>query len=321
MIKSGFLKNRIFFPILIPMEHNHNHRIHKHNVEGKNLVISIFLNVLITLAQVIGGILSGSLALISDALHNFSDVLSLVFSYVAHKLSRRKASINQTFGLKRSELIAAFVNAFTLVLVALYLIYEAVMRFFEPKEIASDTVIWLALLGIVVNGLSVLLLKKDADHNLNMKSAYLHLLTDMMASVAVLVGGLLMKYFQIYWIDSVMTLIIAIYLIVVGIDLLIKSTKMLMLFTPEHIDIKEIVREVHKIPGVNKLHHIHVWHLNEEELHLEAHLDCSDDIRMSEFNNLLHLLEEVLYEKFGINHVNIQPEFHKEDPKDFIVQD
>ena len=303
------------------MEHNHNHRIHKHNVEGKNLIISIFLNALITLAQVVGGILSGSLALISDALHNFSDVLSLVFSYVAHKLSRRKASINQTFGLKRAELIAAFVNAFTLVLVALYLVFEAVMRFFEPKEIASDTVIWLALLGIVANGMSVLLLKKDADHNLNMKSAYLHLLTDMMASVAVLVGGLLMKYYQIYWIDSVMTLIIAVYLIVVGTDLLIKSTKMLMLFTPEHINIKEIVREVHKIPGIRKLHHIHVWHLNEEELHLEAHLDCSDDIRMSEFNNLLHLLEEVLYEKFGINHVNIQPEFHKEDPKDFIVQD
>jgi cobalt-zinc-cadmium efflux system protein len=81
------------------------------------------------------------------------------------------------------------------------------------------------------------------------------------------------------------------------------------------------VREVHKIPGINKLHHIHVWRLNEEELHLEAHLDCSEDIRMSEFNNLLHLLEEVLYEKFGINHVNIQPEFRKEDPKDFIVQD
>ncbi|MEW5676516.1 cation diffusion facilitator family transporter [Flavobacterium enshiense] len=303
------------------MEHNHNHRIHNHNVEGKNLVYSILLNVLITLAQVVGGVLSGSLALISDALHNFSDVLSLLFSYVAHKLSRRKASINQTFGLKRAELIAAFVNSFTLVLVALYLVYEAIIRFFEPKEIASDTVIWLALLGIVANGISVLLLKKDADHNLNMKSAYLHLLTDMMASVAVLVGGLLMKYFQIYWIDSVMTLLIAIYLIVVGADLLKKSTQMLMLFTPEHIDIKEIVREAHKIPGINKLYHIHVWHLNEEELHLEAHLDCSEDIRMREFNDLLHELEEMLFEKFGINHVNIQPEFRKEDPKDFIVQD
>ena len=154
-----------------------------------------------------------------------------------------------------------------------------------------------------------------------MKSAYLHLLTDMLASVAVLIGGVLMYYFQIYWIDSVLTLIIAIYLIIVGADLLIKATKMLMLFTPEHIDIKAIVREVHKVSGAGKLHHIHVWHLNEEELHLEAHLDCAADIKMSEFNDLLHEIEEVLYEKFNINHVNIQPEFQKVDPKDFIVQD
>lgn len=304
------------------MSHNHNHvHIHKHNVEGKNLVFSIFLNMLITIAQVVGGLLSGSLALISDALHNFSDVLSLVFSYVAHKLSRRKASINNTFGYKRAELIAAFVNAFTLLLVAIYLGYEAIHRFFHPEPIQSGMVIWLALLGIIVNGLSVLLLKKDADHNLNMKSAYLHLLTDMMASVAVLTGGLLMKFFGWFWVDGVMTLIISIYLIYVGYDLLISSTKMLMLFTPDEIDIKEIVREVHKIPGVGKLHHIHVWHLNEEELHLEAHLDCADNILMSEFNDLLHQLEIVLFEKFGINHINIQPEFKKEDPKDFIVQD
>lgn len=304
------------------MSHNHNHiHIHKHEVEGKNLIFSIFLNMLITIAQVVGGLLSGSLALISDALHNFSDVLSLVFSYVAHKLSRRKASINNTFGYKRAELIAAFVNAFTLLLVAIYLGYEAIHRFFHPEPIKSGMVIWLALLGIVANGLSVLLLKKDADHNLNMKSAYLHLLTDMMASVAVLTGGLLMKFFGWFWVDSVMTLLISIYLIYVGYDLLIRSTKMLMLFTPEEIDIKEIVREVHKIPGVGKLHHIHVWHLNEEELHLEAHLDCADNILMSEFNDLLHQLEIVLFEKFGINHINIQPEFKKEDPKDFIVQD
>jgi len=154
-----------------------------------------------------------------------------------------------------------------------------------------------------------------------MKSAYLHLLTDMMASVAVLVGGLLMKFYGWFWVDGVMTLLISIYLIYVGFDLLKSSTKMFMLFTPEHIDIKEIVREVHKIPGVGKLHHIHVWHLNEEELHLEAHLDCAENILMSEFNDLLHELEIVLFNKFGINHINIQPEFKKEDPKDFIVQD
>ncbi len=302
------------------MSLDHIH-IHKHEVKGKNLVYSILLNILITIAQIVGGIISGSLALISDALHNFSDVLTLVFSYIAHKLSRRKASIDQTFGFKRAELIAAFVNAATLIIVALILIYGAIERFFNPHEIKSGLVIWLAILGIAVNGFSAILLKKDADHNLNMKSAYLHLFTDMLASVAVLIGGLLMKYYGWFWVDSVMTILIAIYLIVVGIDLLKTSTKMLMLFTPEHIDIKEIVREVHKIPGVGKLHHIHVWHLNDDELHLEAHLDCSEDIKMSEFNDLLHEIEKVLFHQFHINHINIQPEFNKIDPKDFIVQD
>ncbi len=302
--------------------HGHDHGHHHHKVEGKNLLFSIILNLVITVAQVIGGIISGSLALLSDALHNFSDVLSLVFSYVAHKLSRKKASVNQTFGYKRAELIAAFVNAMTLIIVALFLVYGAIERFINPEEIKSGLVIWLSILGIVANGLSVLLLKNDADKNLNMKSAYLHLFTDMLASVAVLVGGLLMKYFQWFWVDSVMTLVIAVYLLIVGFDLLKNSTQMLMLFTPSHVDIKEIVREVHQIPGVDKLHHIHVWYLNEEELHLEAHLDCQEDIKMSEFNKILHQIEHVLFDKFQINHINIQPEYNREEvSKDFIVQD
>lgn len=298
-----------------------NPRIKKHTVKAKNLVLSILLNVIITLAQFIGGLISGSLALLSDALHNFSDVLSLIISYIAHKLSRRKASITHTFGYKRAELIAAYVNAFTLVFIAFFLIYEAITRVFKPEVITAEIVIWLAILGIFVNGISVLLLKKDAAYNINIKSAYIHLFSDMLGSVAVLISGLVVHFYQIYWVDSLMTIAIGIYLIIVGGDLLLKSTKMLMLFTPEYIDIKEIVREVHQIKGVGKLHHIHVWHLNEEELHLEAHLDCAQDIKMSEFNTLLHEIEEVLFEKFGINHVNIQPEFQKADPKDYIVQD
>ena len=295
--------------------------IHKHEVKGKNLLFSILLNVIITAAQVVGGILSGSLALISDALHNFSDVLSLIFSYGANRLAKKKASLHQTFGYKRAEIMAAFVNALTLILVALYLVYEASQRFMNPQQIATGLVIWLSILGIAANGLSAMLLKKDSEKNINMKSAYLHLFSDMMASVAVLIGGLLMKYFQWFWIDSLLTLIIALYLIIVGADLIKKSTAMLMLFTPTHIDIKSIVREVHKVAGVSKLHHIHVWHLNDEELHLEAHLDCTNDITMSEFNDLLHSVELVLFTKFNINHINIQPEFKKKDPKHFIVQD
>ena len=295
--------------------------IHKNNIKVKNLLFSIVLNIIITVAQAIGGIMSGSLALLSDAMHNFSDVLSLIFSYIAQKLSRRKASLNQTFGYKRAEILAAFVNASTLIIVGLILIYEASKRFMSPEPIATELVIWLSILGIVANGISVLMLKSDAKKSLNMRSAYLHLLTDMLASVAVLIGGLLMKFYSWFWVDSALTVLIALYLVVVGIDLILKSTQMLMLFTPSHIDIKEIVREVHKIPGVNKLHHIHVWYLNDEELHLEAHLDCSTDIRMSEFNELVSTIEITLFQKFNINHTNIQPEFKKEDPKDYIVQD
>ena len=303
------------------MSDHHSH-IHKHEVKGKNLVFSILLNLIITIAQIVGGIISGSFALISDALHNFSDVLSLIFSLYANKLSRRKASLDQTFGYKRAELIAAFVNAITLIIVAFILIYEAILRFFHPEPIQSTIVIWLALLGIIVNGSSVLLLKKDSEHNLNMKSAYLHLLTDMMASVAVLVGGILMHFYNWFWVDSIMTLLIAFYLIFMSYNLIKSSTKMLMLFTPDHININDIVREVHKISGVSKLHHIHVWHLNDNELHLEAHLDCSEDIKMSDFNILLDEIEVVLFNEFQINHINIQPEFKKEeDSKDFIVQD
>ena len=300
------------------MPHVH---IQKKEISGKNLFFSILLNIVITLAQLVGGVLSGSLALLSDALHNFSDVISLIFSFIAHKLSRRKASTEQTFGLKRAELIAAFVNALSLIVIALFLGYEAVHRFFNPQPILSDLVIGLAVLGIVVNGLSVLLLKKDADHNLNMKSAYLHLFTDMMASFAVLIGGILMKYWGWFWVDSLLTLIISMYLIVVGYQLMLKAVKMLMLFTPEHINIKEIVAEVHQIEGVKALRHIHVWHLNEEELHLEAHLDCSENITLSQFNDLLLQIEAVLYHKFNINHITLQPEYKKEDPKEIIVQD
>lgn len=302
------------------MGHSHHHHHHS-NGKDRNLMISIVVNILITAAQVVGGLVSGSLALLSDALHNFSDVISLVVSYVASKLSKQKASINRTFGYKRAEILAAFINAVTLVIVAIILIIEAIKRFNHPETIESNLVIWLSIIAIIGNGISVILLKKDAENNINMRSAYLHLLTDMLASVAVLVGGLLMKYYQMFWVDSVLTFLIAVYLIFVGFDLLVKSTKMLMLFTPEHIDIKVIVRTVNKLPKVNRLHHIHIWYLNDDELHLEAHLDFKEDITLTEFNDILHQIETVLHDEFQINHINIQPEFNKEDPKEIIVQD
>lgn len=302
--------------------HAHNHHTHSHpKLRGRNLLVSILLNIVITVAQVIGGIVSGSLSLLSDALHNFSDVLSLIVSFFANRLAKKEASIQRTFGFKRAEIMAAFINASTLIVVAIFLVVEAIERLQNPQEITTQTVIILSSVAIVGNGISVLLLKKDSKVNMNMRSAYLHLITDMMASVAVLLGGLLMKFYQIFWIDSLFTFIIAIYLIVVGYDLLKSSFKILMLFTPEKIAVKEIVKVVNNLPEVKSIHHVHVWQLNEEETHLEAHIDFDNDIQVSRFGEILHMIENVLYDKFGINHVTLQPEYNKNDSKDIIVQD
>lgn len=301
------------------MGHSHQHS--NKDVKDRNLFVSVLLNILITASQIVGGIISGSLALLSDALHNFSDVLSLLISYVASKLSKQKASVHRTFGYKRAEILAAFINASTLIIVAVLLIIEAVERFYNPQEIESNLVIWLAFIAILANGFSVLLLKKDAAKNINIKSAYLHLFTDMMASVAVLIGGLLMKFYQVYWVDSVLTLLIAIYLIGVGYQLLKTSTKILMLFTPEHIDIEDVVKTVNEVPKVKRLHHVHIWGLNDDEFHLEAHLDLSENLSLTEFDSILNQIEILLHDNFKINHVTIQPEFNKKDPKEIIVQD
>ncbi|MCW5514687.1 cation diffusion facilitator family transporter [Muriicola sp. Z0-33] len=300
---------------------NHHHHHHHQDLRGRNLFISILLNILITVAQAVGGLISGSLSLLSDALHNFSDVLSLIVSYFATVIAKKEASVNKTFGYKRAEIIAAFVNSATLIVVAIILIKEAVERFMEPQAIGSDLVILLSLLGILANGFSVLLLKKDANSNMNMKSAYLHLLTDMMASVAVLVGGILMKFYEAYWIDPLLTVLIALYLIYMGYDLLRASTRVLMLFTPDTIEVEKIVDTISKIEEIKNVHHVHIWQLNEDEVHLEAHIDFDQDINLSQFDIILERIEKDVYQKFGINHVNIQPEYGKCDSKKVIVQD
>lgn len=299
------------------MEHHH----HSSNSHSGKILITILLNIAITIAQVIGGIWSGSLALLSDALHNFTDVVSLIISYVASLFASKDASVERTFGYKRAEILAAFINACTLIVIAVILIVEAIERFFSPQNIESDLVIILSIVAILGNGFSVLLLKSDSKRNMNTKSAYLHLLTDMLASVAVLIGGILMKYFEIFWIDSVLTLAIALYLVVVSIDLLKQSYRVLMLFTPENINVEEIAEYIKTLKSVSDLHHIHVWQLNEDEVHLEAHLGFDEDINISEFDKILIEIENILREKYKINHVNIQPEFNRKDPKDIIVQD
>ena len=300
------------------MGHNHDHS-HSNSISGKNIGIAIFLNILITISQIIGGIISGSIALLTDALHNFSDVISLLLSYFTNRLAKRKSTTKQTFGYKRAEILSAFVNSVTLIAIAIFLIVEAIERFLNPEPVKADLVIYFALGSIVINFLSVLLLHKDSKDSLNMKSAYLHLLTDVMTSIAVMVGGILMKYFDIYRIDSILSVLIAIYLIFSSYKLLWASIKILMQFTPQDIDVVDISDQITTIAGIKNVHHVHLWQLNDKDLFFEAHIDLKKDIAITEFQKILMEIEIILHKR-NITHFNIQPEYSRGDSKNLIIQ-
>jgi cobalt-zinc-cadmium efflux system protein len=306
--------------------HNHKHHSHSHghhhhdakDMKGWKIGVSILLNIIITVGQVIGAGISGSVALMTDALHNFSDVISLVISYVANKLTLKKATTSKTYGYKRAEILAAFINSATLIGVAIFLIIEAIERFSSPIEIQADIVIWFAIASIVINFLSVVILHKDSKDNMNIRSAYLHLLTDVMTSIAVMFGGFAMKYYNVFWIDGLLTLLIATYLIYSSFALLKETTKVLMQFTPEGINLDEINTEISKIEGIKNLHHLHVWQLNDNKFMFEAHVEMDVDIMLSEFQEKLKEIENILH-KFGIDHTNIQPELNKCEKNDGLI--
>ena len=290
---------------------------HHREVSGRNLGFAILLNVGITIAQAIGGIISGSMALLSDAAHNFSDVLSMVISFLANRLAKREATEKQTFGFRRSEILAAFINSATLIIISVIILFEAIQRLVNPVPISANLVIWLAIAGILVNGISVLFIRNDSHENMNMKSVYLHLFGDMLISISVLLGGVAMKYLQWYRIDSIFSIVIAIYLLYLSWGIVRSSLRIIMQFTPEEIDVKKIASEIEKIEGVKNIHHVHVWQINERDMMFEAHIDLSEDINVSSFEKILYRIKEVL-KNYDINHSTIQPEFTTADSKQII---
>ena len=292
---------------------------HHYDVSGKNLFITILLNIVITLSQVVGGIFSGSLALLSDAMHNFSDVLALVIAYVANRLAARPNNENRTFGYKRAEILAALFNASVLIGIAVFLIVEAFHKFYHPEPINSAWVIGLGALSILLNTASVLLVKDDAHENMNIKAAYLHLLTDVMTSVAVVVGGVLMYYFGLFWIDPLISALIALYLIWASFGLVRESSAILMQFTPKEIDIDKVVTLIEQESEIAGVHHIHVWRLDDHRIHFEAHLDFKEDVTLSESNKVLESLEQKLHNSFEIEHTTLQCEYNRDDDKSIIV--
>ena len=299
------------------MPHSHNNA---HNVSGKKLMITIILNLLITLSQLIGGIAAHSLALLSDALHNFSDVMALTISYIANRLANLSFTEKRTFGYKRAEIIAALINVITLFVIAILLLKEAVSSIIHPAPVNSFWVMVLAGFSIVMNLLSVLLIHEDSKDNLNIKSAYIHLLTDVLTSVVVLIGGILIKFYNIYWIDGVLSILISIFLLYTSVKIFMETLNILMDFTPAEINIKDIEHEILKFDQIKNVHHIHIWRLNDHDVNFEGHIEFKENISLREATEVVEKITRMLEEKFHITHCVIQPEYGAKDQKDLIVE-
>ena len=286
----------------------HDHfQAHKHvesDVTGIKLFFVIILNFLITAAQIIGGLVSGSLSLISDALHNFSDGISMLISYLAIKVARKEKDLNRTFGYKRATILAALLNSSVLIVLSIYLFKEAYDRFINPQVIDGGLVIWVALIGLAANFVGMLLLRKNAKGDMNLKSSYLHLLSDTLSSVGVIIGGILISFLKIYWVDPLLTVLIALYVLVESYQIVKKAVQILMQGVPKNIDVDEITKELETIDFVENVHHVHVWSLDENNINFEAHVTIGD-MPVSETYKVNREVERIL-EQFGINHITIQ---------------
>jgi len=284
------------------MSHNHEHT-------GRNLAVTVILNSLITVGQFAGGIISGSLALISDAIHNLSDVISVVLAWIAHRIGQKPRTTKSTFGYKRAEILAAFINAISLIAISVYLLVEAGKRFLNPKEVDFIWMLGLGILGVLANGLSVIILHQNKEENLNIRAAYLHLIGDAMTSVAVIVGAVCIWLFQIYWIDPLVTVLISVYIFIHTFKILKESIEILMQFAPATIDQTEIVAVLGEITEIRSVHHIHLWQLDDDRIYFEAHLVLQQNLPVADTLQITQKAKQLLNSRFGIGHTTFQYEF------------
>ena len=298
------------------------HQLAEDNISRK-LWITIILNFGITFFQTIAFIWSGSLSLLSDALHNFSDVFSLIISLIASKIARKKYSYRATFGYRRSEVLAAFINTILLFMVAGFLIKEAFVRLFFETDVTLVDPFWVALgalVSIVGNFLSVIILHSRSKDNINVQSSYLHLLSDLFTSFAVLLGAGFMYYFQLPWIDALLSILIAIYLLTVAIRLLLKSAYILMQFSPIIITDADISETLSSYPEIKNIHHLHIWEMSKGRTMLMAHIDFKENVDLKTANDIMKGIEQDWKKKYDIFEMNLQPEINYHDDKSLIVQ-
>lgn len=282
---------------------------HSHSPSGghfeKSLFVTVLLNFLITVVEIFGGIFSGSLSLLSDAIHNFSDGIAILVSYIAIRLSKRPRTRKYTFGLKRAEVLAAIINASVLIVICFFLIKEAIERFSSPTPITGNLMLAVAAVGLIANIVGTILLKRGADRNINIRAAYIHLLSDAVSSLAVIIGALFIMVFRITWIDPALTILISLYILKETYDIVRQSVDVIMMSSPAEIDMTQLQQAVETIPGVRNIHHVHVWKMNDSEIHFEAHVDV-DDIPVSRTADIQREIEKRLREKHDITHTTLQ---------------
>lgn len=290
----------------MPHDHDHDHHSHSEKLSGKKLLWVTLLNLSITIVQIVGGLISNSLSLLSDAIHNLGDSSAIFIAFLAGKASRKKPDERRTFGYKRFEILAALLNAIVLISICIFLFYEAFKRFQNPEPIQGKLMMIVAVFGLLANLISVLALEKDKDHSLNVKAAYMHLLGDTLSSGAVIIGGVAIWLFNIYWIDPLITVLVGIYIVWHTWEIVQQTIDILMQSTPEGINLQELKMKVEKIDGIENIHHVHVWKLDDTQIHLEAHVNLVHDVTMTEMMAIQNDVENVLKNDFRIGHVTLQ---------------
>ena len=287
--------------------HGHSHGHHHHGGNNKKALLSAFVLIAVfMLVEVAGGLWTNSLALLSDAGHMLSDAAALGLSLVAIKLGERKATPLKTYGYKRFEIIAAGINGLTLVLIAAYIYYEAYHRILEPPEVQSIGMLSIAVIGLLVNILAAwMLMKGDREGNLNVRSAFLHVIGDMLGSVGAILAALCMYFFGWGLADPIASVIVATLVLVSGVRVTRESLHILMEGTPGHLDCEEIKESLASISGVKSVHDLHVWSITSGEAMLSCHLVMQDG---KAHDRILYDAEKTLHDRFGIGHSTIQVE-------------
>ncbi|BDC99768.1 cation diffusion facilitator family transporter [Persicobacter psychrovividus] len=293
------------------MGHHHGHHHHSSQLNGRNLFLTILLNIGITAVQIVVAIFTGSLALLTDAAHNFSDALSIVISWGANRMSQKQPDGHATYGYYRAEILSALINGLALLIIAGVLLYESLLRLISGATGSLNNPLWIlaaAAFSVVANGISVLLLHHDAKDSLNIRSAYLHLLTDLMTSIAVIIGAAAMWFFEIYWLDAAIATGISAYLVYSSYPLLKNCYQIIMQISPIEVSPADMITVARQTKGVVSLHDVHLWQMNEHQNMMEAHVVLDDNYDLKTTNIIIDKLKKSLDKKFDLAHITLQPE-------------